>query len=36
LENLQPVAPNFLLGVPSPVPALATLTGETIVRHFPA
>lgn len=35
IENLQPVAPNFLLGVPSPVAALATLTGESVVKVFP-
>jgi hypothetical protein len=34
MENLQPIAPNYLLGVQSPVAALATLTGETIVKFF--
>ena len=35
MENLQPVASNNLLGVQGPVAALATLTGETIVKVYP-
>src|SRR5260221_2769985 len=36
MENLQPIAGNFLLGVPGPAAALATLTGETVVESFSA
>lgn len=36
MENLQPVAGNFLLGVPAPAPQLATLAGEVVFREFPA
>lgn len=36
MENLQPVAGNYLLGVPAPSAALATLTGESVVKYFPA
>lgn len=36
LENVQPIAPNFLLGVPSPVTSLAMLlASEVIVKEFP-
>jgi hypothetical protein len=36
IENLLPIAPNFLLGVGAPLAALANLTGETNVRIFQA
>ena len=34
LENLQPVAHNWLQGVPGPASALTTLAGEIITRKF--
>lgn len=34
LENLQPIGPNRLQGVPGPLAALQTLTGETVQKFF--
>ncbi len=34
MENLQALGPNYLLGVQGPMPALAMLTGETIVKYY--
>lgn len=34
LENVQPIGANDLISVPGPKTAIATLTGETIVKQF--
>lgn len=36
MENLQPIAGNYLLGVPAPVTSTMALTGESVVKYFPA